>query len=284
MIAITGANGNLGRLVIHGLLKTTPKDQIVAVVRTPEKAGDLAQLGIQVRAGDYDQPETLRTAFQGVEKVLLISAVERGRRLDQHKNAVDAAKANGVKLLAYTSILRTDTSTLILADEHKATEEYIQASGLQSVMLRNGWYFENHTGALAPALQHGAVIGSAREGRFASASRADYADAAVAVLTQPGHENKVYELAGDKSFSMTEYAAEISKQAGKTIVYNDLPSSDYAGALLGFGLPQMIVDVVIDADLKSQKGELDSSSNDLSRLIGRPTTTVSAAIASALKA
>jgi len=284
MIAITGASGHLGRLVVEGLLKEVPANQIVAAVRSPEKAEDLRESGVQVREADYDRPETLVEAFQGVEKLLLVSAVVPGKRLEQHKRAIDAARQAGVKLIAYTSILRADTSALALAREHRETEEYLKNSGLDFVLLRNAWYLENDTGGLASALAQGTLIGSSGQGRFASASRADYAGAAVAVLTQPGHANKVYELAGDHSFSMTEFAAEVSRQTGQRVVYNDLPPADFAAALQSFGLPQMIVDVVVDASAKASKGELDSSSRDLSRLLGRETTSVSDAIKVAIQA
>ena len=283
MIAVTGANGNLGRLVVEGLLEHVPADQIIAAVRNVEKASDLRALGVQIREADYTRPQTLPLAFEGVEKLLLISAVEIGQRVVQHKAVIDAAKQAGVQLLAYTSLLRSDTSDLILASEHKQTEEYLIASGLKFILLRNGWYLENHTGSLAPALQHGAIIGSSGQGRFASASRADYAGAAVAVLTRSGHTNKTYELAGDNSFSMYDFAAELSKQVGRQIVYSNLSEVDYRAALLGFGLPKMIVDVVIDADVKSAGGALNSSSRDLSLLLGRMTTTLSQAIEAALK-
>jgi NAD(P)H dehydrogenase (quinone) len=282
MIAITGANGNLGQLVIKGLLEGTPATQIVAGVRNPEKADDLRALGVHVREADYDRPETLIEAFEGVDKVLLISAVQPGERLRQHKAVIDAARQRGVKLVAYTSILRAGTSKLILAGEHRETEDYLKRSGLDFVLLRNGWYLENSTGGLAQALTHGAIIGSAGQGRIAAASRADYAGAAITVLTQPGHNNKTYELAGDRAFTMSEFAEEVSKQAGRQIVYNNLPSADYEAALLGLGLPQMIVDVVVDADVKSSSGELDSSSRDLSALLRRDTTSLSEAIRVAL--
>lgn len=283
MIAITGANGNLGRLVIKGLLQAVPADQIVAAVRNPEKADDLRALGVQIREADYDRPETLVEAFKGVEKLLLISAVQLGERFRQHRAVIDAARQTGVKLIAYTSLLRADTSTLILADEHNRTETYLKNTGVDFVVLRNGWYIENHTGGLAAALANSAIIGSAGEGRFAAASRADFADAAVTVLTQPGHANRTYELAGDHAYSLAELAAEVSKQTDRTIVYNHLPASDYEAALLGFGLPKMIVDVILDADLKASAGELNSASRDLSRLLGRSTTTLTEAVKVALR-
>jgi NAD(P)H dehydrogenase (quinone) len=283
MIAITGANGNLGQLVVKGLLQAVPANQIIAAVRSPEKADDLRALGAQIREADYDRPETLVEAFKGVEQLLLISAVQPGERFRQHRAVIDAARQTGVKLIAYTSMLRADTSNLILADEHNRTEVYLKSTGVDFVVLRNGWYLENHTSGLAAALANSAINGSAGQGRFASASRADYAGAAVTVLTQPGHANQTYELAGDQAYSLAELAEEVSKQTGRTIVYNHLPAADYEAVLLGFGLPKMIADVVIDADLKASAGELDSASRDLSRLLGRSTTTLAEAVKVALK-
>lgn len=284
MIAITGATGHLGRLVVMGLIQRLPAAQIIAAVRDVSKAEDLRALGVHVREADYDRPETLVKAFEGVDKVLLVSAVEPGKRLVQHKAVIDAAKRAGVQLLAYTSMLRADTSTLVLAGEHKATEQYLRSSGLEFVVLRNGWYLENDIGALGGALAMGKIIGSSGQGRFASAARADYADAAVAVLTQPGHTNNTYELAGDHAFSMAEFANEVSKQTGRSIAYENLPAGDFAAALLGFGLPRMIVDVVVDASVGSARGELDNAGRrDLSELIGRPTMPVSEAIKIALQ-
>ena len=283
MIAVTGASGQLGELVIKALLKNTRPDQIVAAVRNPEKANALRTLGVQIRQADYDKPETLSKAFQNVEKLMLISAVIPGERLRQHRAAIDAAKQAGVRVVAYTSLLRADTSDLALAAEHRATEEYLKGSGISFILLRNGWYIENHTAAIPAAIQNGAIIGSAGEGRFSSASRADYAQAAAVVLTQPNHENKIFELAGDSSFTLSDLAAEVTKQSGSKVVYRNLPPSEYEAALLGLGLPRMIVDVVVDADVKAMNGSLDSSSRDLSKLLGRPTTTLADAVATALR-
>jgi NAD(P)H dehydrogenase (quinone) len=283
MIAVTGANGHLGQLVIKGLVERVPANQIIAAVRSPEKASNLRTLGVQVREADYTRPETLSTALHGVKRVLLISAAEVSQRFKKHKAVIDAAKEAGVELFVYTSLLRADTSEMFLAREHKQTEEYIQASGLPFVILRNGWYLENHTSALGNAVEHGTLIGSSSDGRFASASRADYASAAVVVLTRPVSENKTYELAGDQSFSMADLAAEVSRQIGQDIFYRNLSSDDYAAILLSFGLSQMIVDVIIDADIKAIRGDLESTSRDLSGLISRPTTTLSDAVTSALQ-
>lgn len=281
MIAITGAAGKLGRKVIEGLLNKVPATEIVALVRSPGKAADLANLGVQLRSADYSKPETLGAAFAGVDKVLLISSSEVGQRVPQHQAVVLAAKAAGAKLLAYTSILRANTCTLILSVEHQATEEYIQESGVPFVLMRNGWYLENHTEALPLAVQHGAILGAAGDGQFASATRSDYADAAVKVLTSSGHEGKIYELVGNNPYTLSQLAAEVSKQVGKKIAYKNLPGKDYEAALMGFGLPVPLAAALSDADLGAEKGELNGSSGDLSSLIGRPTTTLAAAVAAA---
>lgn len=282
MIVVTGATGKLGNHVIHELLKTVPAAQIVAAVRSIEKASALAALGVQVRMADYSRPDTLATAFAGAEKVLLISSSEVGRRVAQHQAVVDASLAANVKLIAYTSILRADTSKLGLATEHLATEQSIRRSGLPFVFLRNGWYLENHTEALAPALQHGAILGAAQDGRFAAATRQDYAAAAAAVLTGTGHENTVYELAGDASYTLAELAAEVSKAANKTVVYQNLSPREYETALLGFGLPAPVADLLADSDAGAATGELDSTSHDLRTLIGRPTTSMAQAVRTAV--
>lgn len=284
MIAVTGANGHLGQLVVEGLLKELPGRQIVAAMRKPEKASAFATLGVQVREADYARPETLSTAFQGVKRVLLISVDDVSKRLDLHKAVIDAAKEARVELFVYTSLLRADSSEIFLAREHKQTEDYIRASGLPFLILRNGWYLENHTSSLRNAVDQGALIGSSTDGRFASASRADYAAAAVAVLTRPVSANKIYELAGDQSFSMGDLAAELSRQIGRDIPYKNLSGRDYTIILLGLGLAQSTVDVIIDADRKAMLGQLNSTSRDLSELIGRPTTALSAAVRSALAA
>ncbi|NMO18393.1 SDR family oxidoreductase [Pyxidicoccus fallax] len=283
MILVTGATGQLGRHVIEQLLQKVPASQVVAAVRNPEKAADLAARGVQVRKADYSQPQTLGAALAGVEKVLLISSNEVGQRLKQHQAVIEAAKKAGVRLLVYTSILRADSSKMALAGEHKATEEAIRASGLPYVLLRNGWYFENYTENLGPALAHGVMVGSAGNGRIAAATRADYAAAAVAVLTGSGHENKVYELAGDKPFTMTELAAEVSRHAGKPIPYNSLPPEQYQGILVGAGVPAPFAGILVDSDVNAASGSLDASSGDLRRLIGRPTTPLADAVAVAFK-
>ena len=283
MIVITGATGQLGRLVIESLLQTVPASEIVAAVRSPEKAQDLAALGVQVRQADYNQPATLDTAFAGADKLLLISSSEVGQRAPQHRAVIDAAQRAGVKLVAYTSLLHADSSPLALAGEHIETEAMLRASGLPFVLLRNGWYTENYAASVPAALAHGVVLGSAVNGRIASAARADYAAAAAAVLTLDNQAGKVYELAGDTSYTLTELAAEIAAQADKPVAYNDMPQAAFEAALLGFGLPAGLASLLADSDVGASKGGLFDDSHQLSTLIGRPTTPMASTIAQAVK-
>jgi NAD(P)H dehydrogenase (quinone) len=266
------------------LLQSVPANQIIAAVRSPAKAQDLAALGVQVRQADYTQPDTLRTAFAGVDKLLLISSSEVGQRAAQHRAVIDAAKAAGVKLIAYTSILRADTSALGLAAEHKETEAALQASDVPFVLLRNGWYTENYAGVVPTAVQYGAVMGSAKDGRIAAASRADYAAAAAAVLVKEGQAGKVYELAGDTAFTLTEFAAEIAKQSGKPVVYADMPQAVYAAELVKVGLPEGFAALLADSDAAAANGGLFDDGKQLSQLIGRSTTPISQTIATNLLA
>ncbi|MCW2586711.1 MAG: NAD(P)-dependent oxidoreductase [Frankiales bacterium] len=283
-LVVTGATGQLGRHVITELLaRGVPAGQIVAAVRQPEKAADLAAQGVQVRQADYTKPDTLRTAFAGATKILLISSSEVGQRAAQHANVIAAAKEAGAGLLAYTSIARADSSTLQLAAEHQATEQLVRDSGLPFVLLRNGWYTENYTGQLAVHLEHG-IVGSAGDGRVSAATRADYAAAAAVVLATDGHEGQVYELGGDTAFTMAEYAAALSAASGKAVTYTDLPVEAYTQVLEGAGLPAPVASVLADADAGVARGELHVTSGDLARLAGRPTTPLDEAIKQALTA
>ncbi|MFF1376995.1 SDR family oxidoreductase [Streptomyces sp. NPDC058308] len=283
-IVVTGATGNLGRLVIEGLLAArVPAGEIAAVVRDKERAADLAERGIALRMADYSAPETLRGAFAAGDRVLMISGSEVGRRVPQHRAVVDAAREAGVALLAYTGILGGPDADFELAAEHKVTEQLILDSGLPYTFLRNGWYHENYTEHLAPVLEHGAVIASAGEGRVASASRADYAAAAVAVLTGEGHEGKVYELSGDVAWSFAEYAAEVAARSGKDISYVNVPSEQHLAVLTGAGVPEPMAALLVDVDAGIGRGRLAGTSGELARLIGRPTTAIGEAVAAALR-
>ncbi|MBU2319046.1 MAG: SDR family oxidoreductase [Gammaproteobacteria bacterium] len=281
MILVTGASGQLGRLVIDNLLNTTPANQIVAAVRNPEKVVDLAEKGIQVRKADYSDLDSLVAAMQGVEKVLLVSSSEVGQRTAQHSNVINAAKQASVALIAYTSILNADKSPLILAKEHVETENLLAKSGVPYVLLRNGWYSENYTMGVAGALEHG-VVGCAEDGKLSTAARADYAAAAAAVLVKDGQAGKVYELAGDNSFTLSEYAAAISKVSGKTVAYQNVPETEFTKILVSVGLPEGFAAVLADSEAGAAKGGLFSDSKDLSTLIGRPTTSIEDSIKAAL--
>ncbi len=283
MIVITGATGQLGRLVIASLLNKVPAFQIVAAVRNVEKAKDLAALGVQVRQADYNQPASWDAALKGADKVLLISSSEIGQRAKQHKAVIDAAKRAGVELLAYTSVLRADTSVLALADEHRETEAAIRASGVPYVLLRNGWYTENYAMGIPAALSLGAVYGCAGDGRISSAARADYAEAAAVVLTSDNQAGKLYELAGDTAYTLSEFAAEISRQSGRAMHYVNLPEAEYKEALLGAGLPETFAELLANSDTGVSKGVLFDEGRQLSKLIGGPTVPLATVVQSSLQ-
>ncbi|MEV7187174.1 SDR family oxidoreductase [Kitasatospora sp. NPDC093102] len=281
MYVVTGATGQLGRLVVEGLLAEVPASEVAVAVRSAEKAADLAARGVAVRVVDYDKPETLAGAFAEGDRVLLISGSEVGRRIPQHRAVVEAAKAAGVALLAYTSA--PGAATFRLADEHKATEELILASGLPYAFLRNGWYTENYLGDAAGTVARGVVLGSAGEGRIATAPRRDYADAAVAVLTaEDDHGNAVYELGGDAAWSLPELAAELTQASGRPVEHRDVTPAEHLDALVGAGLPQGFAEALVDVDAGIARGELAGTPGDLARLIGRPTVPLVESVRAAL--
>ncbi|MEH0862401.1 SDR family oxidoreductase [Halobacteriovorax sp. DPLXC-1] len=272
MIALTGASGQLGQLVIKNLLdKGVKPKSIVAIARSTDKLDEFAKKGVQVRYGDYEKPDSLRSALEGVEKLLLISSSEVGKRLSQHQNVIDIVRDSSVKYLAYTSILEADNSPLGLAEEHLATEKLINDLDIKTTILRNGWYSENYTMGIPTILEHSVVLGCAGEGRISSAPRNDYALAAANVLTDDGHAGKVYELAGDTSYNLSEFATLIGEQYGRDISYKNMTQSEYRDVLLQAGLPEVIADMLADSEIGASKGGLYSESKDLSRLIGRPT-------------
>ncbi|MGL4036828.1 SDR family oxidoreductase [Kosakonia cowanii] len=274
MIALTGATGQLGQFVVEALLKTVPAKEIVAIVRNPAKAEALSKQGLIVRQGDYNDQAALTQALAGVEKLLLISSSEVGQRAAQHRNVINAAKAAGVKFIAYTSLLHADTSPLGLHVEHVETEKLLAESGIPFALLRNGWYSENYLASAPAALAHGVFIGAAGEGKIASATRADYAAAAARVLSEEGHAGKVYELAGDKAWTLSDLAALLSEASGKKVVYQNLSEADFAAALKGAGLPDGLAEMLADSDIGASKGGLFDDSQTLSKLIGRPTTSI----------
>ncbi len=278
-IGVTGATGQLGRLVVEKLKEKTSAENIVALVRSPQKAIDF---GVELREFDYDKPEILAKSLAGIDKLMLISGSEIGKRTAQHANVIEAAKDAGVKLILYTSLLKADTSTLGLAGEHLSTEDALKKSGIPFVLLRNGWYTENYTGSLADVIAMGTLYGSSSDGKISSATREDYAGAAVAVLTTEGHEGKVYELAGDESFTMSEFAAEISRQTDKNIPYVNLPVEEYAQALMKAGMPEAYAQFFAGTHVSTEKGDLFYAGHQLSKLTGKPTTSLSKAVSDAL--
>lgn len=274
-IGITGATGQLGRLVVAKLATRVGNDKLVALVRSPHKASDL---GVEARAFDYAQPGQLSGALEGIDTLLLISSSEVGQRKAQHENVIHAAVAAGVKRIVYTSLLHADTSSLSLAPEHVATEQLLKDSGLPHIVLRNGWYTENYAGSIPSSLAAGALVGSAGTGRISSATREDYAEAAAVVLTSEGHDGKVYELAGDDSYTLADLAAEVSRQTGNELPYANLSEAEYAEMLQSLGVPEGFAKLIAGWDTSVSQGDLFDDRKTLSGLIGRPTTSLSVAV------
>lgn len=278
MIAITGATGLLGQHVIENLLQTVPANQIVAFARDVKKGSSLSQKGVLVRQADYNDKASLITALQGVDKLLLISSSEVGKRTIQHRNVIEAAKSADVQFIAYTSILHADRSPLSLHVEHVETEKMLADSGIFYTLLRNGWYTENYLASVPAALEHGVFLGAAGDGKIASATRADYALAAARVISEEGHIGKVYELAGDEAWTLEQLAKELTKQSGKQVIYNNLSQADFVAALKMAGLPDKLSNMLADSDIGASKGGLFDDSHTLSKLIGRRTTTLAESI------
>ncbi|MCX4474558.1 SDR family oxidoreductase [Micromonospora sp. NBC_01655] len=280
-IVVTGATGHLGRLIVESLLRRgVPAGEIVALGRDTGRLAALAARGVATRRADYADPESLRAAFAGAEKLMFVSGSEVGRREAQHRNVVAAAREAGVGLVVYTSIANADRSGMILAGEHLTTEREITAAGLPYVILRNGWYLENYTGQLPTYLEHG-VTGAAGDGRVSAATRADLAEAAAAVLTGGGETNRVYELGGE-AFTLTELAEKLSRQTGRAVGYTDLPQEKFAEVLAGAGVPEGFAAVLADSDRGLSRGELHVEGDDLAKLIGRRPTTLEEALRAAL--
>jgi NAD(P)H dehydrogenase (quinone) len=281
-IAVTGATGHLGALVLDHLLATTAPADVVAVVRDPAKAQPLADRGVTVRTAAYTDPAALRAAFAGVDTLLFISSSEVGQRVEQHRNVIDAAVAAGVGRVVYTSAPRATTSTLVLAPDHKFTEEYLTASGLPWTILRNNWYTENYLGVIETARQTGTVVAAAGQGRVASASRDDFAAAAAVVLTGAGHEGRIYELGGDHAWDYTELAAAVSEIIGAPVGYRSVDGPTLVGILQGVGLDAATAGFVAQLDDDIAHGALADTTGELAKLIGRPTTPLLAGLRQAI--
>lgn len=278
-IAITGAAGQLGRLVVDELKRQVDDFSIVAIVRSAPKAQDL---GVEIRVADYDEPDGMEKALIGIDRLLLISGSEVGKRIKQHSNIIQAAKKAGVKWIVYTSLLHADRSSLSLAGEHVATENLLKTSGIPHTILRNGWYTENYTGSVHAAVNAGALLGSAGEGKISAAARIDYAVAAARVISNDAYIGKTFELSGDLYFTLADLAAEVSKQTGKNIIYKNLSEQEYVETLLGFGIPDQLAHAIAGWDVSASKGDLFNQGHDMSAIIGRDTTSLSESVKNAL--
>lgn len=283
-LLVTGGTGQLGQLVLQALEQRVATETVSVLVRSDAAEADFKAKGYDVRRGDYKDVEALKTAFAGIDRLLLISGSEIGQRIQQHQNVIDAAKENGVSSIVYTSVLKAADSPLALAGEHKITEDALAASGISNTILRNGWYNENYTPGLPQVLAMGQQFGAAKDGKFSTASRKDYAEAAAIVLTSEGHDGKTYELGGDTSFTLTEFATLVGDLSGKDIAYTDMPEAAFSDALIGAGLPDALAKILADSDAGAAEGWLETSSKELSILIGRPTTPIRETLRAALAA
>jgi len=281
-LIITGATGQLGRLVVESLLtRGTDASDIVATGRSIDRLADLAARGVAVAELDYSRPETVAAVVKSGDTLLLVSASEPGNRAALHAAVIEAAKSAGVARIVYTSAPAATTSALVLAPDHKATEESLVASGVPFTILRNGWYTENYAGEVEKGRENGAIVASVGDGRIASASRKDYADAAAVVLTTEGHEGAVYELSGDVAWDFDELAAAIGTIVGREVAYTRLSPEEHAAMLSSFGLDAGTVGFVVGLDANIRDGLLSGTPGDLARLIGRPTTPMAEGLAAA---
>lgn len=272
MITVTGATGQLGRLVIDALLKRVPASEITAAVRSPEKAADIAARGVRVVRADYNAPETLGPALVGTGRLLIISGNEFGQRVEQYERLIAAASAAGVGFIAYTSIINVDGNPMYLGADHKVAERLIVETGLPYAFLRNGWYNENYVTAFQSGAAHGTMIGAAGEGRISAAARADYAEAAAVVLAE-GREG-VFELGGSEAFTMAGLAGVVGAVAGRPVNHTNLEPDAYAAQLKGFGVPEGMADALADSDRYAAEGWLYTESRTLEELIGRRSTPI----------
>lgn len=281
-IAVTGATGHLGRLTVEALLRRgVPAEQIIATGRRIETLDDVSDQGVSVRRADYSDEASLRQALAGADRLLLVSGTEAGRRIKHHTNVISAAKAAGVQLIAYTSIVHAPTSTLRIGQEHRATEAALADSGVPHVLLRSSWYIDNYTAQLSDYLQHG-IVGAADDGRISGGTRADYAEAAAAVLAGDDHAGAVYELGGP-AFTMAELAEVVSAETGKFVRYTDLSVQDYQAFLVRAGLPEPVAASIADGDRAIADGELYVDTADLEKLLGRPVTPLRTAVRAAVR-
>ncbi|MGO4692449.1 NAD(P)H-binding protein [Glaciibacter sp. 2TAF33] len=281
-VVVTGATGHLGRLIVESLLaRGVAAERIVAGGRRLDKLDDLSERGVRVARVDYSDEASLAAAFAAADTLVLVSGSEVGSRIGQHQAAVDAARAAGIRRIVYTSAPHADSTTLVLAPEHIATENLIRESGLAFTFLRNGWYSENYLGALYQAATTGEIVASVGDARVASASRADFAEAAAAVVIGDGHDGAVYELTGDHAWDFAELAEAASEVLGTPVVYRSVTPEEHEAELIAAGLPTGTAGFIVALDGNIRDGLLAHTPGDLARLIGRPTTPLAEALGAA---
>jgi NAD(P)H dehydrogenase (quinone) len=277
-ILVTGATGKLGGKVVEALLKTVPASELAVSVRNPEKAEALRARGVEVRHGDFDLPETLVSAFSGIDRLLIISADgDNETRIRQHANAVAAAQRAGVKFIAYTSLVNATESQNLFAPTHKATEAAIVNTGIPYSFLRNNWYLENEIPSIQGVLAGAPWVTSAEDGKVGWAPQQDYAEAAAAVLTGNGHENSVYELSG-RLLTQEEIAAALGEVIGKEVAVQQVNDATYADIMKGVGVPDFLIPLVVDIQKSIRENTLAVESNDFEKLLGRPATPIHEAL------
>lgn len=277
-ILVTGATGKLGRKVAETLLGTVPAEQLAVSVRDPQKAEDLRARGVDVRQGNFDHPETLATAFAGVDRLLLISADgDNETRIRQHGNAVEAAQRAGVGFIAYTSLANAMESPIFLAPTHRATEEAIRKTGIPYAFLRNNWYLENEISGIQGVMAGAPWVTSAGSGKVGWALQQDYAEAAAAVLTGSGHENKIYELSG-KLLTQEELASALGAVLGKEVPVQQVDDAAYAEIMKGAGVPDFVIPMLVGIQEGIRSGALEVESGDFEKLLDRPLAPIQEAL------
>lgn len=271
-LLVTAATGHLGRLVIDALLERgVPASEIAAGVRTPAKADDLAARGVAVVELDYSRPETLAPALEGVTRLLLISGTDADR-VAGHRAVIGAAAAAGVERLVYTSSPRNDEVEYALGADHRATEQAIAASGMDATILRNNWYTENYLDAVARAADTGEIVAAVGDARVASASRADYAEAAAVALTSEQSIGHTLELGGDVAWDYDELARAAGDVLGRPVTYTRVSVEQLTAGLEAAGLDAGTAAFVAGIDDAIARGALSQTDGTLARVIGRPTT------------
>lgn len=277
-ILISGASGHLGSLVIKHLIESQgiAAADIIATSRDPSKLSALAAKGVETRAADFSTPSTLAAAFQGVDRLLIISTDAIGARIDQHKAAIEAAQKASVQRIFYTSMPKAETSAIIFAPEHAASEAAIKSSGLAYTIFRNGWYMENLFMSLPQIVSSGQWYTSAGDGRTGYIAREDIARAIAAGIAHPVAENITYNLNGDVGHSNHDIAALVSDITAKQIDVINLNDEQLLNGMLATGVPANFAPFLVSTNAATRAGDLDRISDDAANLSGHPLTTLKA--------